>query len=99
MIYIRTDGDNRIIFQNNQPFDPVLGMGETKENLEKTGHFIDSMPQPTIITGKRAIPYYNPETKKIWYNYVNSPISSHERLDEMEAAFNEFLMMRFMTQE
>lgn len=42
--------------------------------------------------GQRAIPYFNPETREITYKYVASPMSSHERLDMLEAAFNVMLM-------
>ena len=92
MVYIRTDENNMVVFTHNQPFDSVNGMGETREELEKTGYFLDSMPNPTVVMGQRAIPYYNPETHKVTYKYVAVPLSTKERLDTMEAAFNEMLL-------
>lgn len=92
MVYIRTDENNMIIFVHNQPFDSVNGLGESREELEKSGYFINSMPQPQTVMGQRAIPYFNPETKKVSYKYIAAPVSSRERLDSLESAFNTFLM-------
>ena len=92
MIYIRTDSNNMVIFKHSQPFDPINGLGETKEELEKSGFLIESMPIAQTIVGKRAIPYFNPESKQITFKYSASPISSHERLEILESAFNELIM-------
>lgn len=92
MVYIRTDSDNMIVFIHRQPFDPINGLNESKEDLEKYGFFIDSMPDPMPIFGKSAVPYFNPETKKVYYKYVPSQLSSYERLDMLEEALNEILL-------
>lgn len=93
MVYIRTDENNMITYVHSQPFDSVNGLGESREELEKTGYFIDSMPQPQSVMGQRAIPYFNPETKKVSYNYIAAPVSNRERLDSLESALNAVLMM------
>lgn len=99
MPYIRTDENNMVVLVHNQPFDPVNGLGESKEELSKTGYFIDSMPEPQSVMGKRAVPYFNPETKEVTYKYIAAPISSHQRLDALEAAFNEMLMSSVLGME
>lgn len=98
MVYIRVDETNRITYCHNQPFDSVNGLGESKEELEKSGYFIDSIPQPKSVMGMRAIPYYNPETKKVRYDYIAAPATNRERLDSLEAALNAVLMMAYMNE-
>lgn len=92
MVYIRTDETNRIVYCHRQPFDSVHGMGETKDSLEKTGYFIDEMPDPKVAIGYRAIPYYNPETKKVTYTYVAAELPNEEKLKLLEGAMNELLL-------
>lgn len=93
MVYIRVDSNNMITLSHRQPFDPVNGLGKSKEELEKTGYFIDSMPEPRAVIGQRAIPYFNPETRTVTYKYTAAPVSSQQRLDMLEQAFNELVMM------
>lgn len=92
MVYIRTDETNRIIYCHNQPFDSVNGMGETKDELEKTGYFIDEMPQPKVAIGYRAVPYYNPEARKVTYKYVAAELPNEEKIKLLEGAMNELLL-------
>lgn len=91
-IYIKTDGNRRVTAIHYNPFDPVQGTGETREEMEKTGFFVDEVPEPSNITGRRAIAMYNPDTRKIYYEYVGIPLSDRERLDLIENALNEALV-------
>ena len=98
MVYIRVDETNRVIYCHNRPFDSVNGMGETKEELEKSGYFVDEMPQPQTAMGFRAVPYYNPETHKITYKYVPVDLPYDEKIRLLESAMNDLLLNGIQSQ-
>ena len=91
-IYIETDENFRVTKIHRMPFDPNNGMGYTREELEKKGFFVEEVPEAVNKTGKRAIAMYNPDTKSIYYEYANIALSDKERADQLENAFNYFLM-------
>ena len=91
-IYIETDENFRVTKVHRMPFDPNNGMGYTREELEKKGFFVETIPMPKLQTGKRAIAMYNPDTKSIFYEYANVPMSDRERVEQLENAMNWFLM-------
>ena len=90
-IYIETDEDFRVTKIHRMPFDPVNGMGYTREELEKKGFFVDEIPEPVHQVGRRSIAMYNPDTKSIYYESVGVPLSDKERVEYMENAFNALL--------
>lgn len=91
-IYIRADKKTRVVtFVHRRPFDPVHGLGETRENLLKTGFFVNEYPEPETTIGKRAIAYYDHERKKVYYEYEVIPFTEKKRLDIMEDALNDIL--------
>ena len=87
-IYIETDANFRVTKIHTAPFDPNNGMGYTREELEKKGFFVEEIPTPANKIGRRAISMYNPDTKSIYYEYVNIPMSDKERADMLENALN-----------
>lgn len=92
-VYVRVDKKtNMVTFVHKMPFDPVNGLGKTRDELMKTGFFVSHFPEPAMKIGKRAIPYYDYEKKEVTYEYVNLPLSEKERLDMMEDAMNELLL-------
>lgn len=92
-VYVRVDKKtNMVIFVHKMPFDPVNGLGKTRDELLKTGFFISHFPEPAMKIGKRAIPYYDYEKKEVTYEYINLPLSEKDRLDMMEDAMNELLL-------
>lgn len=92
-VYIRYDQSTGIVtFIHRKPFDPVHGLGETRDELLKTGVFIDNFPAPEQKQGQRAVAYYNPELRKIYYEYELAPLSNSERFDMLEDVVNELLM-------
>ena len=91
-IYIRADKKTRVVtFVHRRPFDPVHGLGETRENLLKTGFFVNEYPEPETTIGKRAIAYYDHERKKVYYEYEVIPFTEKKRLDIIEDALNDLL--------
>lgn len=91
--YIRFNESNyQITYIHHRPFDPVQGLNSTREELLETGVFVTDFLEPVSVTGKRAVAYYNPETKKVYYKYEAAPLSTEERFDLLEAAVNYALM-------
>lgn len=92
-IYIRYDAKTKVItFVHHQPFDPVHGLNMTRDELLKTGTFVQEYPLPERTVGTIATAYFNPETKKVYYKYSPAPLSTRERMDLVEAAVNVALM-------
>ena len=92
-VYIRVDkSTNKITFVHKMPFDPINGLGQTREELLKTGFFISNYPEPAMKIGKRAITYYDYEKKEVSYQYENLPLSDSERISLMEAALNDMIL-------
>ena len=92
MVYIRYNEDKVVTFIHKMPFDKVNGMGKSKEELEKTGIFLDEIPEPENKQGFIPVAMYNEEAKSVYYKYNPSPISVEERLSMTEHAINYLLM-------
>lgn len=91
--YIRYDKSTGIVtFIHHKPFDPVHGLGESRDELLKTGVFVESFPQPEVRSGQRAITYYNPELRQIYYEYELAPMTNNERFEMIETVMNTLLM-------
>lgn len=90
-IYIETDENFRVTKIHRMPFDPNNGMGYTREELEQKGFFVDEIPNPVNQVGRRAIAMYNPDIKKVYYEYIGVPMSDKERVEQLENAMN-FMM-------
>ncbi|WP_051824109.1 hypothetical protein [Clostridium sulfidigenes] len=71
MIYVEIV-NNEVGITHLKPFDAKDGLGKTREELEQTGLVLESEPVPEKIEGKDAILKYNPTTKSLYYEYVDS---------------------------
>ena len=92
-IYIRTDSKTGVVtFVHRRPFDPVHGLGETRDNLLKTGFFVDEFPEPNASLGKKATAYYDHERKKIYYEYEIVPFSEKQQLSMIQDMINDTLV-------
>lgn len=71
-----TDERARIMMVHNRPeeLDP-----ETRER----GIDVQNIPEPEVRKGKRALPYINPKTGEIWYEYVDREMTETELLEEV----------------
>ena len=101
-VYIRTDKSSGLVtFIHRRPFDPVHGLGETRENLLKTGFFVSNFPEPVTNPGTKAVAYYDHEQKKVVYKYEPISYPERTRLSMLEDVANNLLMtigpMRVMT--
>lgn len=90
-IYIEVDNDFRVTKIHRMPFDPNNGMGYTREELERKGFFVDSIPTPVNKVGRRSVAMYNPDTKSVYYEYIGIPMSDKERIDYLEGAMDVLL--------
>ena len=92
-VYIRTDASSGVVtFVHRRPFDPVHGLGETRENLMKTGFFVSDFPEPITATGRKAVAYYDHERKKVYYEYEPAAYPERTRISMLEDALNAALM-------
>lgn len=55
------------------PFDPTHGLGKTREELSKTGMFIDKLPEPELVKDSTSLLCVNPERGDAWYKYERIP--------------------------
>ena len=82
MIYVKLDENNKVGFRHFLPFDLEYGIGKTKEELEQTGFFVESIPQPEVIVGKAPVLYGDNITKTLWYEYINIPLTPEQLLEQ-----------------
>lgn len=96
-----TETENRAIvnFIHYYPFDEVDGLGKTAEELGQTGILVESVPQETIQPGKLSVLYVNPQTKELWYEYIDVPLSAEERIAQLEKENAELRKVNLDTQE
>ena len=93
-VYIRTDSSSGVVtFVHRRPFDPVHGLGETRENLMKTGFFVNDFPEPVNAIGQKAVAYYDHERKKVYYEYEPAPQTERSRITMLEDALNDALLL------
>lgn len=91
--FIRVDRSTGMItYTHSCPFDPVNGMGKSRNELLKEGFLISDFPEPKLVEGKRAIPYYDVFTKQVTYKYVLIPDSNDDKINYIENALNDFLI-------
>ncbi|SFI89550.1 hypothetical protein [Brevibacillus centrosporus] len=74
MIYVEysAENENLVTFVHHMPFDEVHGLGKSKTELEKTGVFVDSVPELVNIEGKVARLYLNPATRTLEWKHFDS---------------------------
>ncbi|MCM3789407.1 hypothetical protein M3221_13455 [Domibacillus indicus] len=83
MIYIGLQ-NREVTMTHFAPFHEEYGLKRTKEELEKTGIFVESLPEPEQIKGKDPILKYD-ATKGLYYEYVDRPLSPEEENAQLKA--------------
>lgn len=77
MIYIEyvpeTDTKGLVNFIHYKPLDDIDGLGKTEEELSMTGVLVVSLPELEQREGHTAKLYINPQTKELWYEYLEVP--------------------------
>lgn len=92
-IYIEVGNNGIVTKMHRAPFNPTYGLNMTKEELEtNNGFFVDEVPDPEMIAGKRAVMKYNSDTGRIYYEYETVPLSNKERINNIESVLNDLIM-------
>jgi tRNA splicing ligase len=85
MIYIEINTNNEVITQHRYPFDEKYGYGKTKEELQQIGFLVESISEAERIEGKEHILKYDPNTKTLYYEYIeNTDAVNKEKIDFLE---------------
>lgn len=80
MIYLKSDNNDKVIYQHNMPFDEKYGLGKTQEALEQEGLLVNTLPsEPTVIDRQVAVLYVNP----IRWELEDRPLTQEEKLQDM----------------
>lgn len=87
--YKKINNDNALVVtQNFFPFDKVTGIPE-EDQIQ--GIFIEKIPEPIIQDGKNPILHINPNTKEMWYEYVDIPKTQEQIQQEKITALEQQL--------
>ncbi|MBH0171009.1 hypothetical protein [Fictibacillus sp. 18YEL24] len=86
-IFIQYDEQNNVTFYHTKPFDSEEGMGKTRQELETEGLILDmyDMPASDNTNGKLSILKINPSTNELYYEYIDRPLTSEERIKQLES--------------
>lgn len=67
----------------------VYNIEPPKELTDKGNYIIlEVVPESSIIKGKSALPYCNPQTDEFWYEYIDRPLTSEEQSEELQDQVN-----------
>lgn len=91
-IYIEVGKNNIVTKVHRYPFDPKLGLQTPRAELEKQGVFVNDIPDPEHIIGKRALMKYDPTLKEVYYDYILNPLTTEQRVEALENLINDLLM-------
>ncbi|OGX78212.1 hypothetical protein A6395_13400 [Exiguobacterium sp. SH31] len=84
MILLFTNESNEVRSTHYMPFDPIHGLGKTKEELENEGGiFVESIPEPDNVLGKNAVLKY--ENENLFYEYADRPLNNEEQIESLKA--------------
>ncbi|GED71356.1 hypothetical protein BRE01_50580 [Brevibacillus reuszeri] len=104
MIYLEYDKtsilpDRRIEFIHYIPFDPEHGFGKSKEELERSGILVDSIPTSSEKPNMIATLMVKIETKELWYEYTETPLPDDDRIARLEKENTDLRKSNLDTQE
>lgn len=87
-----TDTKAEVKLIHFRPDDPRDGV---PEEIKNAGIMVDQLPQePAPQRGKRNVLYCNPQTKDIWYEVVDRPLTPQEILEEQNEKINLLIQMQ-----
>lgn len=84
MVFIQADNTGLVTFVHYVPFDPVNGLGKTAEELEQEGILVEFIPDANAPAGKDAVMKVDLTTKEVFYEYVDRPETSEEKVERLE---------------
>lgn len=62
------------------------------EEMKAQGVEVGEIPEPEERERKMPVLYINPDTKELWYEYVDRPLTEEERMQEMEQILADMLL-------
>lgn len=80
MIYIKLNDSKDVEFIHYKPFDPIDGLGISKDELILGGVFVDAIPEPIEVDGKTSVLKYDHNTESMYYEYIERPLTQEEEL-------------------
>ena len=72
---------------------------ELDQDVLGGGALVELVPEPETPAGKGSILYINPQTKELWYEYVDVPLPEDERIAKLEQENTELKKSNLDTQE
>lgn len=92
MIYFEIDKNGNMVYENHFPFDPVHGLGKSKEELLTSGYLVESLPEIQPKEGYAAQLNYNPQTGEFSTSYNSLPLTVDGRVQQLESDLGQILM-------
>jgi hypothetical protein len=99
MIFVKVNSNNEIDYVHYMPFDKKYGLGKTEEELRNEGYLYESLPPKQEIEGKEAVLKFDPDTKQLYYEYVDRQLTPEEKIQQlnerislMQQAIDELLL-------
>jgi hypothetical protein len=77
---------NYLFYENETPTKAKVMLiyhVEPPQELKNNGNYITvaAMPEAEQQAGKTALPYCNPQTGEVWYEYVDRPLTPEEMVN------------------
>lgn len=91
MIFIKLDVNKDIEFVHHMPFDSSYGLNKTKDELERMGKLVDSLPVPEN-NGMNHILKYDKTNDTFYYEYVDRILSPEEKIEQLEQDLGNVLL-------
>lgn len=98
MIYLSnlqkaSDTDNIVNMIHAMPFDPLVGLGKTEEQLLENGFLVEELPANLVSVGQVAILHINPITLEMYYEYQDEPETALKKeLSDISVSTAEYMV-------
>lgn len=97
MIFLKPDlSTGLIVEQHHKPFDSEDGKGMSREELEKIGVLVESIPDPVIDYTKDSHLHINLISGELFYTYTDRILTPEEEIKRqmkiMQTAIDDLIM-------
>lgn len=86
-VFIRADNNGMVTYTHYRPFDKVVGMNKSRNELLKEGHLVPNIPEPKLLDGYRSVAYYDRTTNEVYHKYVEIPKTTDDKVKELEEKY------------
>lgn len=98
MIFLKIDNETQqVTFVHLAPFDALVGLGKSSDELKNEGLLVESLPKPVHIEGKTAVLKVDPQSHELYFDYVDTHVEENElekikqKQDLMQQAIDELI--------